>query len=259
MSYKYKIGIVAAMEREVRPLVRNWHSIEHEHLGRTYRFFENGAAVVVCAGIGPEAARRATEALIELFRPQEILSVGFAGALNSDLKVGDVFTPSRMVDVKDGSRVETGIGCGVLLSLGLVADPEQKARLAEAYGAQAVDMEAAAVARGAQAHGIGFSAIKAISDECSFAMPPVERFVASDGQFRTAAFVGFVALRPWLWRNVVRLSGNNRRASGALCRELSRYCHEQLDQEMKGETAKSQETKVKESQSELFSSLKVHN
>ena len=249
MSSKYKIGIVAAMEREVRPLVRDWHTVEREHLGRTFRFFEHGATAVVCGGIGPEASRRATEALIEFFRPQEVLSVGFAGALSSDLKVGNILVPSRIVDVKDGSRVETGVGWGVLLSLASVASHEQKARLAAAYGAQAVDMEAVAVARGAQAHGIRFSAIKAISDECNFAMPPVERFISAEGQFLTSAFVGFAALRPPMWPSVVRLCRNNRLASAALCRELSRYPPE----EVKGEEANPEGR-----EGEFHSSLKVH-
>ena len=236
----------------MRPLIRNWRFVEREHLGRTYRFFENGATFVACGGIGPEAARRATEALIEFFQPQEILSVGFAGALNSDLKVGDTFAPSSIVDVMDGSRVETGIGCGVLLSLSSVASPEQKARLAEAYRAQAVDMEAGAVARGAQSHGIRFSAIKVISDECNFAMPPVERFVSGEGQFRTGAFLGFVSPRPWLWLSVFRLSRNNREASAALCRALSRYLPQLLD----GGGPNGRDTNVEAKRREL---LKVHN
>jgi len=221
-----RIAIVAALEREVRPLVKNWRVVEREHLGRRFRFFENGSTVVVCGGIGPEAARRATEAVIALYQPEEVLSVGFAGALDAYLKVGDIFAPSRIVDAKDGSRVETGIGRGVLLSLASVASVEQKARLAEAYGAQAVDMEAAAVARGAQAHGVRFSALKAISDESSFTMPPVERFIGSEGQFRAAAFFAFIALRPWLWLSVFQLARNSAKASAALCRELEQYGHQ---------------------------------
>ena len=50
-------------------------------------------------------------------------------------------------------------------------------------------MEAASVARAAQAHDITFVGLKAISDEANFEMPPMERFIASDGQFRTGAFV----------------------------------------------------------------------
>ena len=62
---KCEIAIIAAMEREVRPLIRSWKVRTIEHGGRRYRLFENGDAVLICGGIGAEAARRATEAVIQ--------------------------------------------------------------------------------------------------------------------------------------------------------------------------------------------------
>src|SRR5258707_6852349 len=61
-----------------------------------------------------------------------------------------------------------------------------------------VDMEAAAVAQGAETRGVSFGALKVVSDEAAFAMPPVHGFVAPDGKFRTASFAAHVAIRPWL-------------------------------------------------------------
>ena len=84
-------------------------------------------------------------------------------------------------------------------------------------------MEAAAVARAAQAHDITFVGLKAISDEADFEMPPLERFVTGDGQFRTSAFAGFVALRPWLWLRVFQLARNSNKAAAALCEWLEQY------------------------------------
>jgi adenosylhomocysteine nucleosidase len=165
MSSAVKVAMVAALEREVRPLVKGWLGVEREYLGRGFKFFENGQAVLVCGGIGADAARRAAEAVIALYGPELVLSVGFAGGLDPALKVGDIFYPGRVVDVRDGSSVETGAGRGVLVSVAGIADGEQKSKFAASYGAQAVDMEAAAVARGAQARGIRFMAVKAISDE----------------------------------------------------------------------------------------------
>jgi nucleoside phosphorylase len=69
MSSVTKIAIVAALEREVRPLLKRWHSVEREYEGRQFKFFESGESVLVCGGIGAEAARRATEAVIALYRP----------------------------------------------------------------------------------------------------------------------------------------------------------------------------------------------
>jgi adenosylhomocysteine nucleosidase len=218
-----KVAIVAGLEREVRSLIKQWRPIERDYDGRKYKFFENERAVLVCSGIGPEAARRATEAIINLYAPVLVHSAGFAGALDSTLKVGTVLTPICVIDAKDGSRIEAGVGHWVLVSVDRPASVKQKAKLAEAYWAHAVDMEAASVARAAQAHDITFVGLKAISDEADFEMPPMERFVARDGQFRTAAFAAHVAVRPWLWLRVIQLARNSSKAADALCEWLAQY------------------------------------
>jgi adenosylhomocysteine nucleosidase len=226
MSSSAQIAMVAALEREVRPLVKGWRRFEREHEGRCFKFFESGQTVVVCGGIGAEAARRVTEAVIALYMPELVLSVGFAGALDPAMKVGEIFSPSRVIDARDGSSVETAGGSGVLVSALTIASMEQKAKLAEAYAARAVDMEAAAVSRGAQARGVRFMAVKAISDESTFAMPPLDRFVNRDGHFRQGSFAASVVARPWLWSKVFQLAGNSAKASRALCVELDRYISE---------------------------------
>ncbi|MGA8152895.1 MAG: phosphorylase [Terriglobales bacterium] len=217
-----KVAIVAALEREVKPLVRDWRVSFREHDGRSFKFFEDNQRVLVCGGIGAEAARRAAEAVMVLYHPEVVQSVGFVGALDPSLSVGEVFCPSRLIDATDGSCVETGFGNGVLVSFSSIADSRQKARLAKAYGAQAVDMEAAAVARAALLRGLHFVAIKSISDESDFSVPSLQRFVGADGQFRTAAFVAATAFQPWLWPQVGRLVRNSTVASRALCQELDR-------------------------------------
>jgi adenosylhomocysteine nucleosidase len=219
-----KIGIIAAMEREVAPLIQGWKVRTIEHGGRRYRLFENGEAALVCGGIGAEAARRATEAVIREVNPGRVVSVGFAGALVSTLQVADLFEPRTVVNFADGSRIETHSGKGMLVSYELVATPGVKHRLATAYGADAVDMEAAAVAQGALARAVEFGALKAISDAVDFAMPPTGRFISVDGRFRSAAFGAYVAVRPWFWGGTIVLARNSARASRALCAAIEEYC-----------------------------------
>jgi adenosylhomocysteine nucleosidase len=215
-----KIAFVAALEREVRPLVKEWRSSEKEHDGRWFRFFEDGGLVLVCGGIGAEPARKAAEAVISIYQPDIIYSVGFAGALDSNMKVGDIMEPQRIVNAKDGSSASADHGAGVLVSFGSVAGSEQKRKLLGAFGAHAVDMEAAFVARAAELRSVGFRAIKVISDESDFELPAMERFIDSDGQFLEVRFALFAALRPWLWLRLVQLSRNSSRAARALCDRL---------------------------------------
>ena len=226
-----RVAIVAALEREVRPLVNRWRINNREYDGRNFKFFENGLAVLVCGGIGAEAARRACEAVIKLYQPRLVISTGFAGALDSGLEVGRMLTPHLVIDANDGSRTEVGSGSGVLVSFNAVADAEQKLKLGKAYRADAVDMEAASVARGASAHGIPFVTMKAISDEAGFEMPSLDKFIASDGQFQAGRFAIFAAVRPWLWPRVMRLRAHTQKASKALCRALEEYTHGAQDLE----------------------------
>lgn len=221
-----KALIIAALEREIKPLVRNWRLDRLDHDGRSFATFASSYAIVVCGGIGPEAARRATEAAIARYSPGLVISAGVAGALTQELHVGDTIFPSLVVDAKDDGRRLTNIqesrmrnsplARTTLVSFDEIASAEQKQNLGKAYGAHAVDMESAAVARAAEKHGIPFVAIKAISDEVDFEIPSLWRFVR-DGNFRTRAFVWYVVFRPWLWLRVAQLARNTKLASENLC------------------------------------------
>jgi adenosylhomocysteine nucleosidase len=215
-----RLAIVAALEREVRPLVKSWRVTDKEHDGRRFRFFENGEVVVVCGGIGAAASRRASEAVIAIFDPQIVCSAGFVGALDPKLKVGDLVRPSSVINAGDGSRTLVEGGEGVLVSFESVASPAQKSKLRDSFGAETVDMEAATVARAAEARGKEFTAVKAVSDEIDFEFPAMERFVDADGKFSQGGFAWYAAVRPWLWPRVMRLARNSNRASRALCAYL---------------------------------------
>lgn len=209
----HRTALVAALEREIRPLVKDWRRAERKYDGRRFVFFEQEDRIAVCGGIGAQAARRAAEAIISLYQPAAVWSIGFAGALDANRKAGSMFLPNVVIDASDGSRTQNDGGDGILVSFSAVAGVEQKMKLCTAYGAQAVDMEAAAVATSARKHGISFRAVKVISDEAGQTLPAMERFIAPAGEFRTAGFAMFAALRPWMWKEVFQLSRNTRSAA----------------------------------------------
>ena len=227
-----KIAIIAALEREVRPLVRDWSVHAKDYSGRTFRFFESGNAVLVCGGIGPEAARRATQAAIALYSPQWVCSAGFAGATNESVRVADILIPRRVVNANDGSSLDTGTGQGILVSFASVANPDQKARFASCFAAHAVDMEASAVAQAAEARSVRFAAVKAISDEIDFAFPAMHDFIGPAGQFHTRKFALFLLLRPWLWLAAFLLARNSAQASRALSAALEQMIESQAEGNM---------------------------
>jgi adenosylhomocysteine nucleosidase len=111
----------------------------------------------------------------------------------------------------------------VLVSFASVANPAQKRKLRDSFGAEIVDMEGAAVARSAEARGKQFTVVKAISDEIDFELPAMDLFVNSEGRFQEARFAFYAAIRPWLWPKVVRLARNSNRATHALCMYLRTF------------------------------------
>src|SRR5205807_10294089 len=124
-------------------------------------------------------------------------------------QVGHVLVPETIISESEDTKIETASGIGVLLTAGAVAGLAHKRLFAEKYHAQAVDMEAFAVADVARIYNVPFIAMKAISDEFDFDLPPLGRFITDTGDFRTAAFVAYAAVRPWIWMDVAELDRNS--------------------------------------------------
>ncbi len=220
-----KVAIIAAMERELAPLVRGWKRGILSSGDTTFTLFESDGVLAVIAGMGCKNAEQAARAVVAQYRPTLLISAGLAGALIRSLKAGSVFTPSLVVDAADGAEyrcVADGnhVSGGILVSSGEIAGVEAKRELVTRFHGLVVDMEAAGVAKVAQQEQIGFRSVKAISDEADFAMPPMARFVTANGTFQSGRFAAWVVVRPWQWMKVAALAGNSRRATAALCDRL---------------------------------------
>ena len=182
--------------------------------------FDVGQAVVAIGGIGEECARRAAETAIEDAQPGLLVSAGIAGAISSKLKVGDVSRIREVVNVATGERYTTRGGEWLLGTSQDVSNVAEKRELLTKYGADVVDMEGAAVAQVARERGLEFAAVKAISDDSGFVMPPLTRFIDQDGKFDNGRFLLFVAFRPKWWSALARMRTNTAIAAANLCREV---------------------------------------
>lgn len=225
-----RIAIVAAMEREVAPFLDLAVCCVYECEGRRYAFYERDGAALVCGGIGAAAAQAAAKAILAHCQPDLLVSAGFAGAAAPSRWVGSLIVPALVVDAVSGEKFSTRAGQGVLVSSPGVCGRAEKAGMRTRYEAEAVDMEAAAVARVAREQGVQFLAVKAISDAADFEMPPLGRFISRKGRFRTASFAAFAALRPWLWPRLRRLQQN----SAAATRSLSAFLQWMVEQQNGG-------------------------
>jgi adenosylhomocysteine nucleosidase len=210
-------AIIAALPREVKHLVRGWQ--EHKLPNKTI-VYTNDCAVVACAGMGPARATLAAQAAMSMKPVTALLSVGLAGACDPSIQVGDIVRAGVVVDTQSGERYSNSRFEQVLASAPAIASVREKRRLYDAYRASAVDMEAATLARMAQAHNLSFQAIKSISDDANFELQELTRFATHDGQFREAAFAAYSVAQPQLWTRLFHLAGNSKRAIQSLTAEL---------------------------------------
>lgn len=205
------VGVIAALPREVKQLVKGWKS---EQAGNLV-VYSNGRDVVVCAGMGGAQAGRAVQAA-RAFHVEEVISAGLAGACDPALRVGEVVRAGVVIDRKTRERfVDSRFG-GVLVTAEEIVSVPEKRNLWTVYDAAVVDMEAATVGRLAREYGLGFRVIKAVSDEADFEMGWLSRFATEDGQFREGAFALHAALRPAMWGKVRALARNSNKAIQAL-------------------------------------------
>jgi adenosylhomocysteine nucleosidase len=126
-----------------------------------------------------------------------LVSFGLAGSLG-ELGVGEVLDATRVVD-EAGTTLWEGPGLGVRgarpgVVLGgdvLVHDAAERARLREASGADAVDMESGVLARSGRLAGV----IRAVSDDAGSVVEGVDGTVHADGRTNTAGLLRWVATR----------------------------------------------------------------
>ena len=126
-----------------------------------------------------------------------LVSFGLAGSLG-DLNVGDVLDATRVVDAT-GTTLWEGPGLGVRGARGgvvlggdaLVHDASERARLREASGADAVDMESGVLARSGRLAGV----VRAISDDSGSTIEGVDSTVHADGRTDFAGLLRWIAIR----------------------------------------------------------------
>jgi adenosylhomocysteine nucleosidase len=125
-----------------------------------------------------------------------LVSFGLAGALSDGLAVGDVLDATRVVDASGATLWEgPGLGVGrpatVLGHDALVHDAAERARLREASGADAVDMESGLLARSGRLAGV----LRVVSDDAESAIEGVDSTVHADGRTDVVGLLRWVAAK----------------------------------------------------------------
>lgn len=183
-------------------------------------------------GMGREAVEKELKALLEAQRPELLISAGFAGGLQPDLKAGDAILAERLRS-EDGQEIEieeelfhrasrAAVYChsGSLLTVSRPARTiEEKDRLRREHAALAVDMESFWGAAAARACRVPFLAVRAILDPLECSLPAFIESLDPRGHWswRTALAL---ARRPWQLGSLAQLAGAARLASRRLALAL---------------------------------------
>ncbi len=162
-------GVIAAVAPELRATLRALHARRQGTGARAVHVA--GPFVFAAAGIGAAQAACCAAGLLERFPLDTLVSTGFAGALDRELKTGELLVggtagfPATGDALRMARAADSSARAGEILSVErvLLADPERDSAVLRS-GAVAVDMESAALGRLAQERGLGFLCVKAVLD-----------------------------------------------------------------------------------------------
>ncbi len=222
-----RIGIIAALPGELKPLVKGWKRVPTRQQF-VYMWTKDAGCdtwIVVCGGMGTEAATRAF-AQAEADGPLDMaLSIGWAGALREEGYPGEFHIPNIVVNAQTGERfvLAEREKPDVLVTTAQVVNEAEKRRLAETYGGMLVDMESATIARLAQMRGIPFCCMKIITDDVSARLPNLNPFINAMGQMKMAKLIGYVLLRPGYWPGLIQLGRASANGANSLASTILHF------------------------------------
>src|SRR5206468_124184 len=115
---------------------------------------------------------------LAMHRPDQLISAGFAGALDPALRVGDVLAATNFSDFDLLARVKNAEPAGERFFFGplvtvdaVVETVEAKKELAQRCGAVAVDMETSAIHAVCAEAGVPMLSLRVISDTARESLP----------------------------------------------------------------------------------------
>jgi adenosylhomocysteine nucleosidase len=205
-------GLLAHVDQVSRP---NW-PLDFARVGRLNRV----RVVMVANGPGPKLAGAALDKVKERERVDGLVSIGFCGGLKPTLQVGDIFVATEVVGVAPAlaPASQKSFKTGKLLSIDrVVSTAAEKAELGKA-GADAVEMEAAAVATRAREWQVPFYAVRVVTDTCDETFPlEFNQMRRQDGRFSRARILGTATRRPFaVFPELMKLNRRTKRAAQAL-------------------------------------------
>jgi adenosylhomocysteine nucleosidase len=170
------IGITFALPAESSGLRRRISTL-HRDGDLFWGEIDHHAVALVHTGVGAKNCNALLEVLLHRMRPQLIISSGFAGAVRSGLSVEDLILANNFSDPKLLAGAARILGerqpqvVKLFTATSIIDSMAERAEIARASGASAVDMETGAIANVCRAHGVPLLSLRAITDTPSQPFP----------------------------------------------------------------------------------------
>jgi adenosylhomocysteine nucleosidase len=158
---------------------------------------------VLHTGVGEKVCRQRVANFLRGQQFDLLISTGFAGALNDQLKVGDLLLAKNFSTVELNNRRKSFSSLPIhevdLLTVSALIDSsEKRLEIARASGAAAVDMETEFIARACADYGIPLLSLRVISDTLDepFPAPPNVLFDIEQQRTRFLTLARFFLAHP---------------------------------------------------------------
>jgi adenosylhomocysteine nucleosidase len=238
------IGLIAAVPHESAALLRCIQEWKYTALGpfRGARFeFMGRECVLVTTGMGLTRAMEGTRALLAATNPQVLVSFGIAGAVNADLRIGDVvvarhacwmdkgkpgsirplaslskqaWEAAAQALQMDGARLLAGTALTTRGSQVVLELPQEMTH-------PVLEMETSGIAQVASEMGIPLVSIRSISDGPQAPIPfDLEAILDESYNLRKGKMLGIVLRNPKILLQSRRMRRNSRIAADHAARAL---------------------------------------
>lgn len=237
------LALIAALKEEIADIRKEMTAEEvivepfcHLYQGK----YRKRDVLLAVTGMGRERAEIATRFILERYPVSTLISLGFGGALDEELEVGEVIVCSTlycgnglmpagtnsalhsdahlvslMAKATDDSGLRSCCGSSVTVAQP-VSNPEVKEKLGKALRAHIVDMESYWIARIAAERKIPFTAIRAVSDTRHDSLPAFDQMLTTDGKLLWGKAMLYFISHPAAPAKFFNLYRNARRARQSL-------------------------------------------
>ena len=232
------ILVLTAVELEARALARALRLPRLESF--SFPAFGDARFRLAPVGLAASSLSARFPALLEGLEHPLVISAGVCGALDPDVSCGSLILPETVIGPR-GERYAATVahhrhlvvalsGRGMRFAIGalatvaeVAATPEAKAKLREATGAVAVDMESALILRAAAEAGCPRLVLRGVSDDAADSLSPeLAALITAEGKVRKARAAATVLRHPAILPKARKLQRATQGALAAVAEALQR-------------------------------------